>query len=218
VPLLRDLVHMLLHVFYRHDVPTLFVALLSEEAGVPMPIPGDTLLMLAGTEPHKTLVHGGLVIAVSSLAVFCGSSLLYLVMRQGGRPFLLKYGKYVHLNERTLEPVEGWCRRHGRKTLLLGRLIPGFRLPITVVAGVSGLPPREWFLTAAIAAPLWSAFFYGLGALFGREGPLVMAYGADLLEAIPKVLMTLCALLVFHGRALRAWKRWRQRQSRHAEA
>jgi membrane protein DedA with SNARE-associated domain len=218
MPLVHNLVHVLLHFFYTHEVPTLFVALLTEEAGVPIPIPGDTLLMLAGTQPHKALLSSVLVLAVSSLAVFCGSSLLYLVMRHGGRPFLLKYGKYLHINQHTLEPVEGWFRRYGRKTIIIGRLIPGLRLPITVIAGISGLPPRDWCISAAIAAPVWSAFFYGLGALFGHEGPLVLAYVVDLLETIPKELLAISALLVLLRVAVGVRRLRRLRQRRHAAA
>jgi membrane-associated protein len=142
MPIVGDLIHVLLHFFYTHELLTLFVALLIEEAGIPIPIPGDTLLMVAGAEPHKTIWSGVMAVAVSSLAVFLGSSLLYSVMRRGGRPFLLKYGRYLHINQRTLGRVEHWFCQHGRKTVIIGRLIPGLRLPTTIVAGISGLPAK----------------------------------------------------------------------------
>jgi membrane protein DedA with SNARE-associated domain len=217
---MANLVHVLLHFFYTHELVTLFFALLIEEAGVPIPVPGDTLLMLAGAEPHKTVWSGIAVVAVSSLAVFLGSSALYSVMHHGGRPLLLKYGKYLHINERSLGRVEGWFHRHGRKAVVVGRLVPGLRLPTTVAAGISGLTPTEWFITAAIAAPIWSAFFYLLGALLGREGPFIIAFLSDILEDIPKGLLTVSALLVIFiglaGGAIRlARQRNQERLRRH---
>jgi membrane protein DedA with SNARE-associated domain len=108
MPLFGNLVHLLLQFFYAHELLTLFVALLVEEAGIPIPIPGDALLMLAGAESHKTVWSGVADIVVCSVAVFLGSSLLFRVMRRGGRALLLKYGKYVHLSSHALDRLERW--------------------------------------------------------------------------------------------------------------
>jgi hypothetical protein len=213
MPIVGDLIHVLLHLFYTHELLTLFVALLIEEAGIPMPIPGGHVANadrrgaaqndLVGCDGRLRLRSGGLhrlVPAVQQPA-------------RGGRPFLLKYGRYLHINQRTLGRVEQWFRRHGRKPIIIGmgRLIPGLRLPTPIVAGISGLPPREWLITAAIAAPTWSAIYYVLGALLGRQAPLVIAYGADLLDDLPKELLAASALLVLIGLALDAYRLRRQR-------
>ena len=82
------------------------MAILIEEAGIPIPIPGDTLVTLAGTQTPHTIGHTLAVVGVSSLAVFLGSSVLFAVVHRGGRPLLTKYGKYVLLNERRLAQME----------------------------------------------------------------------------------------------------------------
>jgi hypothetical protein len=69
-----------------------------------------------------------------------------------------------------------------------------------------------------MAAPIWSAFNYMLGAVLGREAPLVIAYVADLLDDLPKGLLAASALLVLSGLALGAWSLRRQRRGGHAEA
>ena len=91
--ILSQLAQIVLGLFHAYELPALFIAIAIEEAGIPIPIPGDALVMLAGAERHSTPGHAIAVIAVSSVAVFLGSSLLYVVMRRGGHPLLVKYGK-----------------------------------------------------------------------------------------------------------------------------
>src|SRR5215469_13614306 len=133
--ILSQLAQIVLDLFHAYELPALFIAIAIEEAGIPIPIPGDALVMLAGAEQHAPLVHAFAVIGISSVAVFLGSSLLYLVMRRSGHPILLKYGKYIHMNERRLARVKGWLEHRGRIAIIVGRLIPGLRIPTTVIAG-----------------------------------------------------------------------------------
>lgn len=213
-----DLAHVLLHFFYAHELVTLFVALLIEEAGVPLPIPGDALLMLAGAASAGMVWSDAAVIVVCSSAVVLGSSTLYSIMRRGGRPLLLRYGKYVRLSPRTLGRLEYWFVRRGRATIIVGRFIPGLRIPTTVTAGISGVPAASFLITAAIAAPLWSSMFYLLGAVLGRQGPLVTVMLAGLLHAAPRWLLVLGALLILVGVGGGLWELRRRRRLQHVEA
>ena len=172
------------------------MAIFIEEAGIPIPIPGDTLVMLAGTQKPHTLGHAVEVIGVSTLAVLLGSSLLFLVVRQGGRPLLVRYGKYILLDERRLERVEDWFRRRGPPAIVVGRLIPGLRIPTTIMAGVSGMPFHEYALTAAIAGLIWSTFYYLVGNALGRAAPFVLALLADVLDDVPRWFLVLGAVLI----------------------
>lgn len=87
IQLLHQVTQALLHFFDVHQLPALFVLLLLEEAGIPIPIPGDTLIMLAGTQSHTKLLRESiLVVCVSCIATILGSSVLFGVMRRGGAP------------------------------------------------------------------------------------------------------------------------------------
>jgi membrane protein DedA with SNARE-associated domain len=214
IHLLHQLAHLVLGLFNAHELDTLFVAIMIEEAGIPIPIPGDTLVLLAGTQtPHSighTLVA---VVGVSSLAVFLGSSVLFAVVQREGRPLLTKYGKYVLLNERRLAQMEAWFARRGRSAVIVGRLIPGLRIPTTIMAGLSGMAYSEFALMAAIAALVWSAFYYTLGSVLGNTAPLVLALGADALDDVPPWLLVLGLLILLAGAGLGATT-WRIRQLR----
>ena len=169
--------------------------------------------MLAGTQTPHSIGHTLAVVGVSSLAVFLGSSVLFTVVQREGRPLLTKYGKYVLLNERRLAQMEAWFARRGRSAVIVGRLIPGLRIPTTIMAGLSGMAYSEFALVAAIAAVVWSAFYYTLGSVLGKTAPLVLALAADVLDDVPPWLLVLGLLILLAGAGLGATT-WRIRQLR----
>lgn len=193
--ILSNLIRLILRFFHMHPQLAILVLLTIEEAGIPIPVPGDTLLILAGTEPHRTLLFTLSIIGVATVAVFCGSSVLYYLSRRGGRPALARFGKYIHLNQKRVDRMEQWFKRRGRMALILGRLIPGLRIPTTIMAGISEIPYREYAITAAIAAVIWSSLYYFLGAFLGRVGPLVIGVVSDFLDEVPKAVLMFAFLI-----------------------
>lgn len=209
--LIQALAQWLLNFYHAHQLPALFLLVLIEEAGIPIPIPGDTLVMIAGLQPGRSLFYDAGVIAVASLAVFIGSSILFAAMRHGGRPFLQRYGKYLHLHPDRLDRIERWFHKRGRVAIILGRLIPGLRIPTTVIAGLSGLPYRQYAQTCVIAAVIWSTVFFYLGVLVQHETHFIAAFVTDLIDYVstPAVYLTLLLLLSIGGGGLQIHRRVR---------
>jgi len=119
---LPDMTHFALHFLHLYGMWALFALLLIEEAGIPLPAPGDTFIALAGAQPHRTLAYTIQVLALCTLAVFLGSSTLYWAMRLGGRSFLNRYGRYLHLNPQRMERIEGWIIKRGPLAIILGQV------------------------------------------------------------------------------------------------
>src|SRR5260221_2462699 len=83
---LLELGRMLFHFLSAHRLSALGILILLEEAGIPIPIPGDTLVMLAGAAPHKTVGYIALTLTISSVAAFIRSVPLLPAGRPGARP------------------------------------------------------------------------------------------------------------------------------------
>lgn len=221
--ILTHLSRFVLHFYFAHQFVALFSLVLIEEAGIPIPIPGDTLVMLAGAHQHKTVGYDVAILLLSSLAVFIGSSILYFLMRRKGRPLLEKYGKYIRLNERRLETLERWFIKRGRVAIIFGRLIPGLRIPTTIMAGLADVPYSTYAPTAAIAAVVWSLFYFWVGVALQHGWQLVSAYAAGLLDDLTGsiVWVWLFVLLCVSGGTLHVgWRIWlvRARRRRRAPA
>ncbi len=93
-----------------HALPTAFVLLALEEAGLPPIVPGDFLMMLVGmraAEGRVPLIWG---IIVLELATILGGSVLYWVSRWGGHTLVLRFGRYIGAPPARLCSA-GWCRR-----------------------------------------------------------------------------------------------------------
>ncbi len=206
------------HIFrflLAHEFSGLFCLLLIEEAGIPIPIPGDSLIALAGARHHPPVLYGVRIILLSSLAAFLGSSLLYTVMRRGGRPLLEKYGKYLHISAKRLNRLETWFNRHGPVAIVLGRLIPGLRIPTTVMAGLSGIPYRVFAPTSALAAVIWASGYFAIGLLLGRQARLFSTFWAGFLDFVSDsaIFLVVLALLLVAGTATWFVRRQLQKNS-----
>jgi membrane protein DedA with SNARE-associated domain len=166
-----------LRVLNDHAEWALFLVLLLEESGIPLPLPGDLVMMLAGVRVAQGRTHPVLAILLMESATLLGSSALYWLARRGGRPVLYRYGKFLHLELDKLERAEDFLRRHGQLAIVAGRVIPGLRIPTTLAAGVFGIPYWTFMPPLAVGASIYSLFFFFVGLFAGPgvvralEGP-----------------------------------------------
>lgn len=172
---LRDLagplVAMLHRVGHLAPIPLLYL----EESGVPMPLPGDVFVMyVAHHVPRTPLALGAAWVALESAVLLGATNLFWLSRRIGTRLPEHRLGRFLHVTPARIERARRWFDRYGPAALIFGRHIPGFRVPLTVAAGVAGVPYRTFIISVAISTAAWVAIFLYLGATFGgRIGHLV---------------------------------------------
>jgi membrane protein DedA with SNARE-associated domain len=162
---LRSLTLLLLAFFFKYELLALFLILLVEEAGVPMPPPGYTLLILAGAKPGRSLLSALLVVTIASIASFAGSYCTFYLTRRYGRERLLKYARFLRVKQSRIEQMESWMERYGRGGVFAGRLIPGLRVSTIFMAGLAGMHLMTFAVIDALAAVIWAAGYFWVGAL-----------------------------------------------------
>jgi len=177
-----------------HQYPGLFFFLLIEEAGVPLPLPGDTLIMYAGVRSHDGQANAALAILLVAAAATLGSSALYWLARRGGRPALARYGHVLHLHPERVDRMEARFRRWGIWAIILGRLIPGLRTPTSVMAGLFAVPYQIFAPCTALSALLWALFYFYLGALFEPQWREAVTFVTGDLDAAVGAALMLAAL------------------------
>src|ERR1700681_385599 len=84
---------------HHYDKAALFGLLTVEESGIPIPVPGDLVMLYAGYRVHRGLMLWYEALLCGVLATIIGSCILYHVGKRGGRPLLRKYGRHLHLPE-----------------------------------------------------------------------------------------------------------------------
>ncbi|MDM5295978.1 DedA family protein [Peribacillus simplex] len=94
---------------------------------------------------------------------------LYWAGYYGGRPFLLKYGKYILIKENHIVMAEEWFQRYGVGVIFTARFIPVVRHAISIPAGIARMSVWKFiFYTVAAVIP-WTILFLSLGRILGEN-------------------------------------------------
>lgn len=183
----------------------LFGVLLLEEAGVPLPIPGDLFIaamgFLGSSGRASFLPSAGAVMAATVL----GATALYLVSRHAGRRLLSFAGRWLGYDATRAERLEVWLHRRGARGVVVGRLVPGLRIVMTLVAGALRLPLPTFALGTLVASAVWATVYFWLGYLLGSgyqrlAGPGALPHGL-LFAAVGAAAAAAFILLRLHRRA-----------------
>lgn len=134
-----------------------------------IPAPGQTVLIVAGAYAGAGHLNVVLVGVLGTLAAVVGDSLGYLIGRLGGRRLVMRFGRFVLLDERRLKQVEGFFERHGAKIVAVARFVDGARQFNGVVAGVVRMPWPRFLVFNALGAVLWAGIWTTVGYLAGSH-------------------------------------------------
>jgi membrane protein DedA with SNARE-associated domain len=154
--------------FEHHGYWAVAGTLLLENAGVP--IPGETVLLFASFLAYsEERLHLPWIILVATLACTLGDNLGYGIGHYGGRPLLERWKNLFRIQTSHIERGERLFRRYGSATIFLARFIAGMRVIAGPLAGVLGMPWRQFVLFNFLGATLWVAVISSIGYLFGRH-------------------------------------------------
>ena len=172
----------------------LFAVIFAEEAGVPLPVPGDVFIaamgFLARGAPHEFLYASAIV----TVATVLGASVLFTVSGHVGRPLLLRIGSRFGYTEARNARIEAWLSRRGASAVVVGRLIPGLRIVMTVVAGALHLRRGVFTMGTLLAGLIWATLYFWIGYALGA-GYERVARGIPAKDVWPVVGLALVVVL-----------------------
>jgi membrane protein DedA with SNARE-associated domain len=85
----------------------------------------------------------------------------------GGRPYLERHGRWLHLDEQKLDRAERWFERWEGWAVFLGRVTPVVRSFVSIPAGVFEAPFVRYALLTLAGSALWCFAFAGAGWIAG---------------------------------------------------
>jgi membrane protein DedA with SNARE-associated domain len=97
-----------------------------ESTGVPLP--GETILIASGVLVQRGHLDLGYVIVFGILGAVVGDQIGYWIGRGGGRPFVLRWGRYAFIIPQRLGRAEAFFERHGGKAVFVARFFSGLRV------------------------------------------------------------------------------------------
>ena len=113
----------ILRLIEHYGYLVVFFGVMLESTGVPLP--GETILVASGFLAQRGHLDVGDAILFGILGAVAGDQLGYWVGREGGRPFVLRWGRYVRITPERLSRAEAFFARHGGKAVFLARFFAG---------------------------------------------------------------------------------------------
>lgn len=144
-----------------------FMILFFEDLGIPMPVPADMVIMYAGYRAHEHLVHPVWIVLLLLTAVNLASTILYFVIRRGGRPIVERFGRYLHLDQARLARAESWVRDRGVLGIIISRSIPGVRIATVIACGLFRIRFPIFIVAQVLGTFLYLMFFFLIGYYLG---------------------------------------------------
>lgn len=104
-----------------------------------------------------------------TIGYLIGAMLGWWIGLRGGRPFLERHGRWLHLDGAKLDRAERWFDRWGERAVFIGRITPVARSFISVPAGVFEAPFARYTALTAIGSAAWCFAFAGAGWAAGAN-------------------------------------------------
>jgi membrane protein DedA with SNARE-associated domain len=127
----------------------------------------------------------------------------------GGRPYLERHGRWLHLNAAKLDKAERWFERWEDWAVFLGRLTPLVRSFVSVPAGVFEAPFARYTVLTFLGSTIWCALFAAAGFAAGESWE-------DFHHAF-RYVEYLVAAAIIGGAAWFGWRYLKRRRARVAE-
>ena len=162
----------LLDLFARYGYAVVFVGVLLESTGVP--VPGETALLGGAAMAQFGRLSLIRVIVTAIAAAIIGDNTGFFVGRHGGRALVTRHGSKIGVTAARLRQFDGFYERYGPQTVFIARFVTGLRVVGAVLAGSSGLQWRTFVLFDALGALVWSTAVAAAG--------YSLAYSWDTLE------------------------------------
>lgn len=165
-----------------------------------IPLPSEVILPYGGFLVSKGKLDFFWTVMAGTIGGTLGSIASYLLGLWGGRPLLLRYGRYIGFSYHHLETAERWFTRYGEVTVFLTRLMPVIRTFISLPAGVAGMSFARFVIYTFLGSLPWSIVLVYAGVKLGENWEAIGPW-FHRLDVV--IVLTLAAALFYWWRRRR---------------
>jgi membrane protein DedA with SNARE-associated domain len=170
---LEDFAHWVQGIVESLGYPGLFLLIVLESTMVP--IPSLLVMPFAGYLAAKGVFSLPVILAINGSAALTGSLLSYALGAKGGKPLLLRYGKWVFVRPKDIARTEQFFARHGGATVLIARFLPVVRHLISIPAGIARMPLPKFIGQTFVGSMIWGGGLMVFGYQVGEQWEAIAA-------------------------------------------
>lgn len=153
------------------------------------PIPSELIMPFAGFVAARGELNVVGVLLAGTAGSVAGAFPWYVAGRWYGKERLDKFAgrhaRWLTVTHGDIEHAMAAFERHGRKVVLLGRLVPAIRTLISIPAGLARMHLGQFLLYSTIGSLLWTALLTGAGYLLESQYARV----ADWVDPLSKAVL-----------------------------
>jgi len=159
-----------------------------------LPIPSEVVMPFAGWLAYDGQMDWVIASLAGTLGCTLGSLIAYYAGYYGGRPFVLRYGRYVLLQEKHLDSAERWFEKWGASAVFFTRLLPILRTFISIPAGICRMNIVKFIILTTLGSAPWCFALTYAGFLLGPEWESIIRF----FEPFEVLIVVAAVLLVFY--------------------
>lgn len=160
-----------------------------------VPFPSEVVMIPAGYLAYKGDLNAFVSVFCGVLGSILGALINYFICFFWGRNFVLKFGKFVGINEAKFAKFEAFFNKHGEFSTFTCRLLPGIRQYISMPAGLTRMNLVRFVIFTALGSFLWVSILVALGYFVGDNEELIKRYLHEILIII--VLFIIISSLIY---------------------
>ncbi len=162
----------------RHGYTVIFLFVLAEQFG--LPLPAIPLLLAAGALAGTGKLSLTLVVLSAVAASLLADSCWYELGRRKGIKVLQLLCRISLEPDSCVRRTEDVFVRHGARSLLVAKFIPGINTAAPPLAGIFRMRFRRFLAFDTAGALIWAGSFIGLGWVFSDQLEFVAGKAASL--------------------------------------
>jgi membrane protein DedA with SNARE-associated domain len=159
------------------------------------PIPSEAVMPFAGFLIADGTFSWFGVIFFSTLGSIIGSLISYYLGYWGGRPLVLKVGKYFLLDKSHLDATEKFFCLRGEITIFFARFIPVVRHLISIPAGLAKMNIWKFIIYTVIGAGCWNTILAVAGYYLKENWNEIMKY-SHIIDIVVVAVLALAFIYV----------------------
>jgi membrane protein DedA with SNARE-associated domain len=142
-----------------------FVLVILGNAGVP--VPEETVLLVAGFLVWSGQLRLDIVLAVGVISAVIGDNIGYWLGHRFGRGALERHAHWILGHPERLEAMQRFVARRGATAVIIARFLPGLRFMAGPLAGALGLGAWRFFIANVTGALIYVPIMVGAGWAIG---------------------------------------------------
>lgn len=151
-----------------------FILMVLESALIP--VPSEIIMPFSGFLIATGEFNMLYILLAGTVGNLVGSLIAYYIGSYVGRKLVLKYGRYVFIDEGHLDLADRWFQKFGDKIIFLSRNLPAVRTYISLPAGISKMNVAKFSVYTFVGSVPWNFALLYAGVFLGKNWEAILKY------------------------------------------